>query len=172
VTGALASTVLAALSPPATPQASLGALFVARSRRFPVAVAVAALGVAAHAVQGAWRPHGGLPHGWWLLLIVAAYAALVGWGALWQANRALLESLRERARRAEPEQGRRVAEARTVERNRIAREMHDVLAHRLSVLATYAGALEYRPDASLEQLSHAAAVVRDSAHLALDELRK
>ena len=38
--------------------------------------------------------------------------------------------------------------------------MHDVLAHRLSLLATYAGAIEYRPDAPPEQLARAAGVVR------------
>jgi signal transduction histidine kinase len=60
-----------------------------------------------------------------------------------------------------------VAEARAAERASIAREMHDVLAHRLSLLATYAGALEYRPDAPPEQLARAAGVVRASTHRAL-----
>jgi signal transduction histidine kinase len=50
--------------------------------------------------------------------------------------------------------------------------MHDVLAHRLSLLATYAGALEYRPDAPPEQLARAAGVVRAGVHQALDELRE
>jgi signal transduction histidine kinase len=58
------------------------------------------------------------------------------------------------------------------ERTRIAREMHDVLAHRLSLLATYAGALEYRPDAPPERLSQAAGVVRAGVHQALEELRE
>ena len=49
--------------------------------------------------------------------------------------------------------------------------MHDVLAHRLSLLATYAGALEYHPDAPPQQLAQAAAVIRDGAHQALEELR-
>jgi signal transduction histidine kinase len=49
--------------------------------------------------------------------------------------------------------------------------MHDVLAHRLSLVATYAGALEYRPDATPEQVSRAAGVVRAGIHQALDELR-
>jgi signal transduction histidine kinase len=106
------------------------------------------------------------------LLTTAAYAALVGWGALARARYALLASLRERARRAEAEQGRRVAEARVAERARIAREMHDVLAHRLSLVATYAGALEYRPDSSPEQLSRAAGVVRAGVHQALEEMRQ
>jgi len=64
-----------------------------------------------------------------------------------------------------------VAEARMLERRQIAREMHDVLAHRLSLLATYAGALEYRPDSPPEQLARAAGVVRAGVHEALDELR-
>jgi signal transduction histidine kinase len=171
VTGALGLAALAMLSPAATPAATLGALQVAERRRFPVAVAVAAAGIAAHAVQGRWQPNGGISFGWWLVLITFGYGAVVGWGALAQAHRALVTSLRERARRAEAEQGRRVAEARMLERSRIAREMHDVLAHRLSLLATYAGALEYRPDAPPEQLSRAAGVVRAGVHQALDELR-
>jgi signal transduction histidine kinase len=169
---ALALTALATLSPAATAPATVAALLVAQRRRFPLAVAVAVTGVGAHVVQGVWRPSGGISFGWWLVLIVVSYGALVGWGTLAQARRALLESLRERALRAEAEQGRRVAEARMLERTRIAREMHDVLAHRLSLLATYAGALEYRPDAPPEQLARAAGVVRDGAHLALDELRQ
>lgn len=169
--GTLAVTLLAAVSPAATPQATLGVVYVARELPFRVALQVASAGVTAHAIQGLWQPRGGLSYGWWLALITAAYAALLGWGALWQSNRAILTSLRERARRAETEQERRVAEARTQERNRIAREMHDVLAHRLSLLATYAGAMEYRPDAAPEQLSKAAAVVRNEAHRALDDLR-
>lgn len=169
---AAALTALAAVSPAATPAATLAALQVAQQRPFPVAAAVGAAGIAAHAVQGLWRPPGGISFGWWLLLIAAGYAALTGWGALARARRALLMSLEERARRAEAEQGRRVAEARMMERTRIAREMHDVLAHRLSLLATYAGALEYRPDAPPERLARAAGVVRAGVHQALEELRE
>ncbi|HEY7484787.1 MAG TPA: histidine kinase [Streptosporangiaceae bacterium] len=172
VTGGLAVTALAAVSPAATPAATGSALVVAQRRRFPVAVAVAVAGIAAHAVQGLWRPPGGLSFGWWLVLMIVGYAALLGWGTLTQARQALVNSLRERARRAEAEQGRRVAEARMAERTRIAREMHDVLAHRLSLVATYAGALEYRPDSAPEQLARAAGVVRDGVHQALSELRE
>ncbi|MEV7969408.1 histidine kinase [Sphaerisporangium sp. NPDC088356] len=172
VGGALALAVLAALSPAATPPATLGALQVAQRRGFPVAAATALAGIAAHVAQGLWRPNGGISFGWWLVLVTFGYGALVGWGALAQARRAVVTSLRERARRAEAEQGRRVAEARMLERTRIAREMHDVLAHRLSLLATYSGALEYRPDSPPEQLSRAAGVVRAGVHQALDELRE
>jgi signal transduction histidine kinase len=171
VPGALALAVLAALSPAATPAATLGTLYVAQRRTFTVAAAVGGAGIVAHTIRGLWRPIGSLPLVWWVVLVIVAEAALVGWGQLSQARAALLDSLRERARRAEAEQARHVAEARAAERARIAREMHDVLAHRLSLLATYAGALEYRPDAPPEQLARAAGVVRAGVHQALDELR-
>jgi signal transduction histidine kinase len=172
VPGAVALAVIAAVSPAATPAATMATLYVAQRRSFPVAAAVGAAGVVTHVIRGLWRPVGSLPFGWWFVLVVVAEGALVGWGQLSQARRALLDSLRERARRAEAEQARRVAEARAAERARIAREMHDVLAHRLSLLATYAGALEYRPDAPPEQLAAAAGVVRAGVHQALDELRE
>jgi signal transduction histidine kinase len=172
VPGALALAALAAVSPAAIPAATFGTMHVAERRRFTVAAAVGAAGVVAGAVQGLWRPFGGLPYIWWLVIVIAVEAALVAWGQLTQARRALISSLQERARRAEAEQGRRVAEARAAERTRIAREMHDVLAHRLSLLATYAGAIEYRPDAPPEQMARAAGVIRAGAHQALDELRE
>jgi signal transduction histidine kinase len=49
--------------------------------------------------------------------------------------------------------------------------LHDVLAHRLSLLSVHAGALEFHPDAPAEQVAAAAGVIRESARAALDELR-
>ena len=164
--------LLAAVSPAATPPATMAVLLVACWRRFGVAVAVAAIGIAAHLIRGGWQPISGLPYGWYAVLVCVAYAGLVGWGTVVRAHQALIFSLRDRAERAEADQARRVSEARTAERARIAREMHDVLAHRLSLLATYAGALAYRPDAPPDQVSRAAEVVRSGVHQALDELRE
>ncbi|HEX3789113.1 MAG TPA: histidine kinase [Pseudonocardiaceae bacterium] len=168
---ALVLAAFAAVAPTATPPATIGVLQVAGRRPLPVAIGVALVGTAAHAVRDVWRPQAGLSYSWWLLLVVVAHAALVGFGALTQARAALIASLYERARRAEAEQGRRIAEARAAERTLIAREMHDVLAHRLSLLATYAGALEYRPDMAPEQFSRGAGVIRATVHDALNELR-
>jgi signal transduction histidine kinase len=50
--------------------------------------------------------------------------------------------------------------------------MHDVLGHRLSLLSVHAGALEFRPDASAEEIAGAAKVIRENAHLALQDLRE
>lgn len=171
VTAALLGAALAAVVPTGTSISTVGTLWTARSRSFPVAVGVGLAGVAAHVLRWLWLPMPGLSFVWWLVLVAVGHAALVGIGALAQARHALLFSLEERALRAEAEQGRRVAEARAAERAAIAREMHDVLAHRLSLLATYAGALEYRPDLPPGRLSEAAGVIRSSTHQALEELR-
>jgi signal transduction histidine kinase len=102
-----------------------------------------------------------------LLFVVAA----VGWGLVVRARAERLSALLERAERVEAEQQARLAEARRAERATIAAEMHDVLAHRLSMLSLHAGAIELHPDAPPEDLVNAARVVRSSAHQAIEELR-
>ncbi|GAB3954702.1 histidine kinase [Kribbella albertanoniae] len=169
---ALGMALLVMLSPAGTPASTAATLGIALRLPQRTAIAVTAVQVVAHLVQGAWRPIADLPFFWFAVLDVAVHAALLGWGLWTQARRQLFDSLLDRARRAEAEQGRRVAEARTLERTKMAREMHDVLAHRLSLLATYAGALEYRPDSSPEKLAQAAGVIRTGVHQALDELRE
>ena len=89
---------------------------------------------------------------------------VIGWGLFVRARRELVRSMREQADSAGDE-------ARAAERRRIAREMHDVLAHRLSLLSVHAGALEFNPDAPAEEVAAAAGVIRESARAALDELR-
>jgi signal transduction histidine kinase len=106
-------------------------------------------------------------------LIVGALCTgvVIGWGLFVRAQRELVRSLRERAERLESEQRLKVEQAREAERLRIAREMHDVLAHRVSLLSLHAGALEFRPDAPADEVAEAAGVIRATAHSALEELR-
>ncbi|MFC6017927.1 sensor histidine kinase [Plantactinospora solaniradicis] len=99
-------------------------------------------------------------------------ASMLAWGMFIRARRQLVLSWRDRAYRAEAEQRLRVEAARRLERTRIAREMHDVLAHRISLLSLHAGALEFRPDAPPEEIAQAAGVIRTSAHQALQDLRE
>lgn len=171
VEAAVTLTLLATFSPAVTPASTAALLAVALRHGLRAGLPVALLGITAYAIQGVIRPIESLDFGWWLVLVAAVHAALLGIGVALSTHLALVNSLRERAMRAEAEQARRVSEARRAERDRIAREMHDVLAHRLSLLATYAGALEYRPDSSTQQLTAAAGVVRDGIHRALEELR-
>jgi signal transduction histidine kinase len=103
-----------------------------------------------------------------LLLTVA----IIGWAMLVRSKRQLMLSLRDRARRAETEARLRADQAQRLAREAIAREMHDVLAHRLTLLSVHAGALEFRPDAPREEVARAAGVIRESAHEALQDLRE
>ena len=99
-------------------------------------------------------------------------AVVLGWGLFARARREQVLELRERAVRMEAEQRLRIEQARDAERRRIAREMHDVLAHRVSLLSLHAGALEYRSDATPEEVAEAAGVIRGAARDALEELRQ
>jgi signal transduction histidine kinase len=103
---------------------------------------------------------------------VFATGVLVAIGMYIGARRDLLATLKERAERAEREQAMRVAQARTNERARIAREMHDVLAHRISLVAMHAGAMTYRTDLSPAESKRAAEVIQENAHQALTDLRE
>lgn len=103
-----------------------------------------------------------------LLLMVGLAAAA---GMYMQARRELMAQLRERAQAAE--RGREAAEdaARRAERTRIAREMHDIVAHRISLVSLQAGALEVNPDLTREEVVKTAALIRTTSRQALEELR-
>ena len=106
-----------------------------------------------------------------LMLGLALQSAVVGWGLFIRQRRQLISSLTERAERAAAEAGLRAEQAQRRARDDIAREIHDVLGHRLSLLSVHAGALEYRPEAPPADIARAAAVIRESAHQALQDLR-
>jgi signal transduction histidine kinase len=110
---------------------------------------------------------------WWLTLVVVVVitVAVLGWGAYIGSRRELLWTLKNRAERAEAEQELRSTQARTNERARIAREMHDVLAHRISQVSMHASALAFRTDLDADQMRASATIIQVTAHQALDDLR-
>jgi signal transduction histidine kinase len=154
--------------------AAMIALFtVAVHRPARVVAPLFVLGIATSMVFMVVRPEtdDGAP----LVLIgfgLAVQVAVVGWGMVVRHRRELVASLRERAVRAEAEAALRSESAQLRAREDIAREMHDVLGHRLSLLSVHAGALEYRPDAPAADIARAASVIRESAHQALQDLRE
>jgi signal transduction histidine kinase len=110
---------------------------------------------------------------WWVeaVVVVVITVAILGWGAYIGSRRELIWSFRNRAERAEEEQELRAAQARANERARIAREMHDVLAHRISQVSMHAGALAFRTDLDADQMRASATIIQDTAHQALADLR-
>ncbi|SCF34005.1 Signal transduction histidine kinase [Micromonospora viridifaciens] len=141
-------------------------------RPFPIAAALVGAYLVTTVVFNQLRPDPVMP--FWLAMVwtTVITGLVMAWGMFVRARRQLVLSLRDRAERAEAEQQLRVAQARQLERTRIAREMHDVLAHRISLLSLHAGALEFRPDAPPEEIARAAGVIRGSAYSVLQDLRE
>jgi signal transduction histidine kinase len=153
--------------------AMLAALFsVAVRRPFREVAWIGLLAVGTSTVQVFVRPEPGTSNILGIGIGVVLILLVTAWGMLVRSRRQLVEALRDRAVRAEAEAGLRVEQAQRQAREAIAREMHDVLAHRLTLLSVHAGALEFRPDAPPAQVARAAGVIRDSAHEALQDLRE
>ncbi|WP_336206680.1 sensor histidine kinase [Nonomuraea sp. LPB2021202275-12-8] len=112
--------------------------------------------------------------------LLLAFAGPFCLGMVMRARRLLVAGLRRDAEVAEREHRLRLDGARRAERERLAREMHDVLAHRISLLSVHAGALAYRtrsatagagPPLDAAEVDEAVEVIQDNARRALDELR-
>jgi signal transduction histidine kinase len=164
---ALASLPLVAISSSAGPAGAILLYSVAAYRRWQLAVLVAALQFVLLPVSRAVHP-GGDSTATYYFTGAVGLAAIVAWGMFMRGRR---QAQRERRRRTQAEQELRNEQIRHAERERIAREMHDVLAHRISLLSLHAGALEFRPDAPADEVARAAGVIRASAHQALEDLR-
>ncbi|MEV4440513.1 histidine kinase [Streptomyces sp. NPDC049577] len=123
--------------------------------------------------------------GFWLILVFSVVMSLgvtappLLLGLYVGARRRLVESLRERADGLERELSllaeraeERAEWARNEERTRIAREMHDVVAHRVSLMVVHAAALQAVALKDPEKASRNAALVGDMGRQALTELRE
>ncbi len=117
--------------------------------------------------QGGWRTS-------WLPAIyeIAAIAAVLLAGLYVSTRRAYLAALRDRAQRMERERDQNSALAAAVERARIAREMHDSVAHHLTMIVALSdGALRAVTRAPGEA-SDAIRDVSSTAREALSETRR
>lgn len=165
-------TFFGVLSSTAAGPGVLAAVSLATRRRWWQLVTIGALNLAASTCFNLIVP---TPDNgpWWvtLLAITALTVAILGWGAYIGSRRELMWTLKNRAERAEAEQELRTDRARTNERARIAREMHDVLAHRISQVSMHASALAFRTDLDADEMRASATIIRDTAHQALVDLR-
>ncbi|MFL6071944.1 MAG: sensor histidine kinase [Mycobacteriales bacterium] len=113
--------------------------------------------------------------------VLAYYLAFFSWGRAVRARRKLVLNLREEAERQRADEARRLADTRRAEREAIAREMHDALAHRISLVSVHAGALAYRIDQAEagagprlggDEVADSARIIHRTAHQALDDLHE
>lgn len=124
------------------------------------------------------------PSGWYVptvavFMTLGLNAPPVLFGLYIGARRRLMESLRERADSLEQELSlladraeQRAQWARQEERTRIAREMHDVVAHRVSLMVVHAAALQAVALKDPQKAVKNAALVGDMGRQALTELRE
>ncbi|MGX1783214.1 sensor histidine kinase [Streptomyces diastaticus] len=147
------------------------------------------------AVAAAWQgPRAAL----WMWLVTAGFSlfvrGLIGFGSsnvvpllfllglvlcavsIWHFRRTARETVREAHREVSAERSATAAErtraVRLEERTTIARELHDVVAHHMSVVAIQAEAAPYRVEDPPQELADAFAAIRENAVAALTELRR
>jgi signal transduction histidine kinase len=106
--------------------------------------------------------------------VVSALLVVVAWlaGENIRSRQARWEALRERAGRLEADREERARQAVAAERLRIARELHDVVAHAMSVVAVQAGVAHHVIDQRPELARQALGTVETTTRAALVEMRR
>ncbi|WP_216852769.1 sensor histidine kinase [Phytoactinopolyspora halotolerans] len=154
-----------------------------------IGVLVALHGLAAYAPR--WASRGGLALGMAgalmvgvryftfvddVLIVFVGITALVlaAWalGDLQRVRRQQLEALRDRARRLEVEREQEARLAAADERARIAREMHDVVAHSLSIVIAQADGGRYASDSDPKAAVRACETISQTGRAALTDMRQ
>ena len=154
-----------------TPAASLVALYTLASLRgrwlaWPAGIASAALITAAYALAHDQSWTSGVVLGLFDLPLLAT-----AFGDTVRSRRAYLAEVEARAERAERTREQEARRAVTEERLRIARELHDVVAHHITLVNAQAGVAHHlmrdNPDAAYQALGQ----IKETSRAALDELR-
>ena len=142
---------------------------LAVARRTRLALLCAALALAGNAA-GVRAASVWVGQRWVSTLTVLLFGLVLG---LWQGNRRrLLHTLAGQVEQLRVETGLREDAARAAERSRIAAEMHDVLAHRLSLIALHTGVLATRGAALPGPVADRLAMLRATSVEALTDLRE
>jgi signal transduction histidine kinase len=121
-------------------------------------------------VQGQTTPGHTEPYDFFVAVLQMAVAGMAG--LVSRSRRAYLQEVEARAEQAEAERAREVALAAAQERTRIARELHDVVAHHVSLMAVQSeAAASLLPDRPV-QAGKSVEIISQTAREALTELRR
>lgn len=107
----------------------------------------------------------------WLFASVTA-AAVWAFGLVRRSRRVTIAALRDRAERLEVERDQQARIATAAERTRIAREMHDIVAHSLSVVVAQADGGRYAAAADPEAATRALGTIAETGRAALADMRR
>jgi len=170
---AAAISILGSVSVTAAGPGTLATVSLATRRVIWQVGVILVLSVAASATAPLLQPGTATGPVWidYMLGLLSAMTMIAG-GMYIGSRRELMWTLRDRADRAEAEQALRVEQGQFNERARIAREMHDVLGHRISLIAMHAGALAYRTDLTPAETHETAELIQSTSHQALSDLRQ
>jgi signal transduction histidine kinase len=157
-------------APPPLPFAPLIALYAVAVVATAAVAAGATAAMAVAVVVAAATHHGPLTHDQFLAYLLSTVAAgVLGYGV---QLRGRVASLEQQAVRLASEQRDRTELAVAQEQARIARELHDIVAHNVSVIVAQAGAARRVADLGLEHARQALASVEAAGREALTELRR
>ncbi|MEU6991755.1 histidine kinase [Streptomyces sp. NPDC046465] len=115
------------------------------------------------------------PEGSWdqqIIPYVWAYALVALFGIAVRSRQDYTQALVERARQLEVERDQQAQLAAAAERTRIAREMHDIIGHNLSVITGLADGGSYAAAKSPERAAQALEAIGTTSRQALAELRR
>ncbi|MEU9202352.1 sensor histidine kinase [Streptomyces sp. NPDC048332] len=124
-----------------------------------------------------WPEREDVPRGWAesvFLVVVMTVPFVLAWvlGDSMRTRRAYFDQLEERAARLEREREAQSKVAVAAERARIARELHDVVAHNVSVMVVQADGAAYVMDAAPDQARQALETISSTGRQALAEMRR
>jgi signal transduction histidine kinase len=137
-------------------------------RELRIGIAIFGLTVVATAVDlaaGGSTVGNGLPALLW-------WAGAIALGRVLRSRQTLVELLRERSDRLERDREHEIAEAAAEERARIARELHDVIAHSVSLIVVQAGGERRLLSAAEQRTAQTLETIENSGREALTELRR
>ncbi|MFE9442284.1 histidine kinase [Streptomyces sp. NPDC006602] len=107
-----------------------------------------------------------------LFFLVGTATAAVAVGLTLRIRRMYLAALEDRAARLEIERDQRVQLTAAAERSRVAREMHDIVGHNLSVMVGLADGASTLAASRNEKSAEALRIIGDTGRQAMGELRR
>ncbi|MDR7384055.1 sensor histidine kinase [Promicromonospora iranensis] len=107
-----------------------------------------------------------------VVLVMTLLACSFAFGLVRRSRRTMLVAMRERAERLEIERDQQAQIATAAERSRIAREMHDIVAHSLSVVIAQADGGRYAAASDLAAAERTLGTIAETGRAALADMRR